>query len=116
MNGAGDGSAEMSDNVSEQSGDKTVTATKWWLFFPYGPKVKTIPILYNPNPLVVSSSGTYRVTLFFQKAGTYKVDVVNARLGRQLRQRPVVIKVSHLTPIGAVEVLGAFDLSAGPRV
>jgi len=92
VNGAGGGS-DLSDVVSKQGGDKTVTATSWWLFYPYGPKYKTTPILYNPNPLVVSASGTYTVALYFQKAGLYKVDVFNARLGRLVRQRPVVIKV-----------------------
>ena len=67
--------------------------TQWWLFPPFGPKFKSTPILYSPNPLVVSRSGFYTVSVVFQKAGIYKIDAVNARSGRLVTQRALLVKV-----------------------
>jgi hypothetical protein len=55
-------SDDDSTNIAA-SGEVTVTqstvSTQWWLFPPFGgPKFKSNPIIYNPNPLVVTQSGT----------------------------------------------------------
>ena len=82
-----------SDGESDVVAQGGIVTTQWWLFPPFGPKFKSTPILYNPNPLVVSASGTYTVSLVFQKAGMYKIDAVNARSGRPVTQRALHVKV-----------------------
>jgi hypothetical protein len=81
------------------SGEVSVTqstvSTQWWLFPPFGgPKFKTSPIIYNPNPLVVTRSGTYTVSVFFQKPGIQRISAINSLRRGRFTVRPLAVKVS----------------------
>jgi hypothetical protein len=69
-------------------------STQWWLFPPFGgPNFKTNAILYNPNPLTVTRSGTYAVSVFFQRPGLQRISVVSANRNGRLVVRQLFVKV-----------------------
>jgi hypothetical protein len=100
--GAAGSVASTSDDDSTNiaaSGDIPVTqstvSTQWWLFPPFGgPKFKSNPIIYNPNPLVVTRRGTYAVSVFFQRPGIQRISAINSLRRGRFIVRPLVVKVS----------------------